>query len=113
MNTEFALAAGLFRHSNLGSGDILEYDWRPTWFAEQKLCRVDMLFIWRGPGGPKQYREEHWQRAYSLEELAAFLSAAGFERWHFYAAYGYHRPGRATDRIYCVAVTPRPQKTGA
>lgn len=103
MNTTLALAARYFAHSNRGSGDKLEYTWTPTWNPQTRICRIDMEFEWRGEGGPEHYREVHFQRAYEIRELRAFLTAAGFKELHFYHAYTFRRPHRWTDRIYVAA----------
>ena len=103
MNTTFALANRLFDHSNRGSGDILEFTWRSQWDPATKICRVDMEFFWRGPGGPKHYTEVHYQRAYEIGELQEMLSRAGFGQQHVYHAYSFRKPSKWTDRIYVAA----------
>ena len=103
MNTTFALANRLFDHSNRGSGDILEFTWRSSWDPATRTCRVDMEFFWRGPGGPKQYTEVHYQRAYEIDELMEMLNRAGFGQRHVYHAYSMRPPTKWTDRIYVAA----------
>ncbi|MBC7289375.1 MAG: class I SAM-dependent methyltransferase [Armatimonadetes bacterium] len=103
MNTAYALANRLFDNSNRGSGDILEYTWRSHWDPATRICRVDMDFFWRGPDGPKQYKEVHYQRAYSEDELVEMLRAAGFGQPYIYHAYTLKPPNKWTDRIYVLA----------
>ncbi|MCD6351448.1 MAG: class I SAM-dependent methyltransferase [Armatimonadetes bacterium] len=103
MNTIFALSAGLFANTNRGTGDVLEYEWRPTYDPASRICRVDMTFVWSGEGGPRRYTEVHYQRGYELRELRELLAQAGFDHVRFYHAYSFRRPHRWTDRIYVVA----------
>lgn len=103
MNTTFALAAGLFAHSNVGSGDRLEYEWVPSYDPATRICRVEMSFVWRGDGGKRRYTEVHYQRAYEIRELRAMLQQAGFEALRFYHAYTLGRPSRWSDRIFVMA----------
>jgi SAM-dependent methyltransferase len=103
MNTRLALAAGLFAHDNRGSGDKLEYQWVPVYNPATRICRVEMRFWWRGEGGPKEYIELHYQRAYEVGELREMLRRAGFDAIHFYHGYSFRHPQRWTDRIFVVA----------
>ncbi|MGD9519247.1 MAG: class I SAM-dependent methyltransferase [Armatimonadota bacterium] len=107
MNTTLALASGLFAHSNRGSGEDLEYEWRPSYNPVTKICKVDMVFFWRGAGGPKKYTEVHYQRAYKIGELRRMLLRAGFGHLRFYHAYSFGKPNPWSDRIFAVASASR------
>lgn len=104
MNTVYALAAGFFAQSNVGSGDLLEFDWRPRWDSATKICRVDMRFWWRDGQHRKAFRETHYQRAYEVDELEEMLTAAGFAQVHIYHAYTFRPPARWSDRIFVLAL---------
>lgn len=103
MNTTYALAAGFFAQSNLGSGDPLEFEWRPRWDSATRICRVDMRFRWRDKLGEKVFYETHYQRAYEVEELREMLAGAGFAQVHAYHAYSFRPPARWSDRIFMLA----------
>ncbi|MCX7600252.1 MAG: class I SAM-dependent methyltransferase [Armatimonadetes bacterium] len=104
MNTTYALAAGFFAQSNLGSGDPLEFEWRPQWDSSTRICRVDMRFCWRDGSREKVFHETHYQRAYEIEEIENMLVAAGFAETHIYHAYSFRPPSRWSDRIFGLAV---------
>lgn len=103
LNTAYALAAGFFAQSNVGSGDPLEFDWRPRWDSATRICRVEMRFCWRDGSREEVFYETHYQRAYEVEELREMLAAAGFARIHPYHAYSFRPPGRWSDRIFVLA----------
>lgn len=104
MNTVYALAAGFFAQSNVGSGDVLEFEWRPQWDSATRICRVDMRFWWRDGQRKKAFRETHYQRAYEVEELEEMLVGAGFAEKHVYHAYTLRPPARWSDRIFVVVL---------
>ncbi len=103
LNTALALRAGLFTQNNLHSASRLKYSWRSHWYPERKLCRIDMWFRWEGAGGRREFREVHYERAYSQREVKQMLAAAGFADVFVYSAYTCHPPGPAADRVFYVA----------
>jgi SAM-dependent methyltransferase len=103
MNTTFALAAGFFASTNVGSAELLEYTWKPSWNPSTKICRIEMNFRWLGDGGPFDFREVHYQRAYEIPELTEMLGRAGFTQIEFYHGYSLNRPTRYSDRIFVAA----------
>ncbi len=103
-NTDFALVNQFFDQDNLGSDDRLRYQWRSEYFADTRLCRVQMRFWFRQDDGTDRIFEEiHWQYAYRSDEVIAMLSQAGFNRITLYKAYTLRPPVRTTDRIFYIA----------
>ena len=103
MNTTFALAAGFFASTNVGSGELLEFTWKPFWDAPTKICRVEMDFKWIGDGGPYEYHEVHYQHAYEIPEVTEMLGRAGFVQTEFYHGYSLNPPNRWSDRFFVAA----------
>ena len=104
LNTELALRSGLFTQNNLRSHSPLKYSWQSHWYPERKLCRIDMWFRWEGPGGPEEFEEVHYQRAYSESEVRQMLAAAGFSEVSTYNGYTFDRPTSESDRVFYVAL---------
>jgi SAM-dependent methyltransferase len=104
LNTERALASGLFTQDNMRSDDPLQYTWEAHWDPKSRICRVDMLYYWNGDGGPKHFRETHYQRAYDNSEVLSMLRMAGFARFESYSAYTFRAVTPLSDRAYYVAV---------
>lgn len=103
MNTPRALSIGLFSQNNLGSPDLLLYSWKAHWFADRRLCRVDMWFNWRGEGKDEIYEETHWQYAYEKSDVLGMLAQAGFVTPSTFDAFSFRPAGKRSDRIYYVA----------
>ncbi len=86
------------------SDDPLQYTWEAHWDPKSRICRVDMLYYWNGDGGPKHFRETHYQRAYDNSEVLSMLRMAGFTRFESYSAYTFRAVTPLSDRAYYVAV---------
>ncbi len=104
MNTEYALAIGLFTQSNLNSDDPLQYSWEAHWNPKTRICKVDMLFYWNGVAGQKHFRETHYQRAYEADEVLSMLRMAGFKAFEVYSAFTFRAVTPRSDRMYFAAL---------
>ncbi len=105
LNTELALRAGLFTQNNLRSREPLKYSWKSYWYPDRRLCRIDMWFCWEGPGGPKEFEEVHYERAYPNAQVEQMLATAGFSEFSTYNGYTFDRPTSESDRVFYVALT--------
>jgi ubiquinone/menaquinone biosynthesis C-methylase UbiE len=104
MNTELAFSTGLFNQSNLGSMKApVIYNWRSSYDSASKICRVHMDFVSRMNGDEKHIEVIHYQRAYSEQEIAEMLTAAGFTVEAAYNAYTFRKPSLQSDRVFFVA----------
>ncbi len=103
LNTERALSIGLFTQDNMHTDEPLQYTWEAHWDAAKRICRVDMLYYYNGEGGPRSFREVHYQRAYDNDEVLAMLHAAGFSRIKAYSAYTFQAVTPRSARVYYVA----------
>ncbi len=107
LNTELALRTGLFTQDNLRSNNPLKYSWRsywyPDWYPDRGICRIDMEFRWEGPGGPQEFEEVHYERAYSQSEIKQMLAGAGFSDITAYNGYTFKPPTARSDRVFYVA----------
>jgi len=103
LNTALALRAGLFTQDNLRGRDPLKYSWKSHWYPDREICRIDMWFRWEGSGGPHEFEEVHYERAYSESEVKHMLAAAGFSAITAYNGYTFKPPTARSDRIFYVA----------
>ena len=107
VNTEYALAEGMFNQSCMRMNEPLRYRWRSRYDAETRLCTVRMDFSYDpGTGVRESFLEVHRQRAYGKDELAQWLRAAGFSDVTIYDAYSTNPPKKRSDRLFYFAVKP-------
>ncbi len=107
VNTEYALAEGMFNQSCTRKGEALHYRWRSRYNSETRLCTVRMNFSYDdGSGVRRAFTEVHRQRAYSKDELTLWLRSAGFSEVTVYDAYSTDPPKKRSDRLFYFAVKP-------
>ena len=108
VNTEYALAEGMFNQSCTRKEEPLHYRWRSRYDPENRLCTVHMRFSYDpGGGGERQtFTEVHRQRAYHKDEILQWLGDAGFARTHVYDAYSLEPPKKRSDRLFYLAIKP-------
>lgn len=103
LNTIRALSTAMFTQASLSGPDPLHYDWRANWDPASRICRVDMWFGYHGPDGLKEFTETHYQRAYTMREVALAVDAAGFRKHKVYDAYHFTPTTPWSDRAFHVA----------
>jgi SAM-dependent methyltransferase len=103
MNTEMALAGGMFDQSNLGSDAPVIYKWRSAYDSISRLCRIHMDYRYNQPGTDKHVDIVHYQRAYETKEIGEMLWCAGFDVLAIYDAYSFREASTRSDRIFFVA----------
>ena len=103
MNTELALAVGLFDQSNLGSKSSLIYNWRSSYDLAARICRVQMDFACRRGAAEERIEVVHYQRAYDLEEIVDMLNSAGLHTLAVYHAYTLRKATGRSDRVFYIA----------
>ncbi len=107
INTEYALAEGMFNQSCTRKGEALHYRWRSRYDPDLRLCTVRMNFSFDdGSGVRRAFTEVHRQRAYGKDDLTGWLRAAGFADVTVYDAYSTDPPKKRSDRLFYFAVKP-------
>lgn len=105
VNTEYALAEGMFNQSCTRKDEPLHYRWRSRYDPATHLCTVRMNFSYDpGTGERQPFVEVHRQRAYPKEELTAWLRQAGFAEIFVYDAYSTDPPRKRSDRLFFCAL---------
>lgn len=108
VNTEYALANGMFNQSCTRRDEALHYRWRSQYNPDSRICTVRMKFEFDpGDGVRQEFTEVHRQRGYSKDELAQWLREAGFTEVSVYDGYTTEAPKKRSDRLFYFAVKPR------
>ena len=103
INTVYALSHRFFDQASLSPEHYPRYVWNSHYDHETRICRVDMMFEVVEDGEPKQFREVHYQRGHSIEELTQWLIDGGMEVVDIFHAYRFRKPTRRSDRVFFVA----------
>lgn len=103
LNTIRALSTEMFTQASLTGPDPLHYDWHAYWNPQTRICRVEMWFEYREGDEVREFRETHYQRAYTSREVTSALEDAGFRKLKAYHAYRFAPVTPWTDRAYYVA----------
>jgi len=103
MNTELALAGGLFDQNNIGSRGPVLYTWKSSYEPGSRICRIDMKFLNKRGGTTEEVKMVHYQRAYDNEEVSQMLHAAGLDTQAVYHAYSFRPATSKSDRVFFVA----------
>ncbi len=110
LNSELALRENLFDQDNLSVDEEktpIYYFWRSQYYESERLCRVDMWFAVKDERGDwLRFKEVHWQRAYSIEEVREMAEKAGWEWVKVLDAYTYRPPHEESERWYFVLRKP-------
>lgn len=78
--------------------------WDNYYDEEEKVNEYQLsLFVKGEDNRYDKYVEEHFQRAYSLEEIKEALKDAGLEFLKAYTAFSKDEPKSETDRLYIIA----------
>ena len=105
LNTEYALAMGMFNQSSARKGEPLHYRWRSRYDPETRLCTVSMRFSYDPGDGDRQvFHETHRQRAYHKDEITGWLRDAGFSSVSVYDSYTTEPAKKRSDRLFFVAL---------
>lgn len=103
MNTPYALEMEMFTQNNLKSRGEPKYSWVSHYNPLERLTTVDMTFYVKRGNTRETVTETHYQRAYTLPEIAEMLRATGFSVRETYEAFTFRRPNAGADRAYFVA----------
>lgn len=105
LNTEYALAQGMFTQDNIGGADPLQYDWKSRYDPQTRLCTIEMDFSYDPGDGPRlSFTETHRQRAYLKDEILEMLRVAGFGSLFVYDGYSLAPPKKRSDRLFYLAI---------
>ncbi|MCX8053764.1 MAG: class I SAM-dependent methyltransferase, partial [Armatimonadetes bacterium] len=103
VNTIYALSHRFFDQASLAPGIYPRYIWNSHYDPDTRICRIDMLFEVLENGVTRQFKEVHYQRGHSIEELTQWLIDGGFEVVDILHAYKFRKPTRRSDRVFFVA----------
>lgn len=106
----FDLKTGYFFEEIMGDATLAEtgedasYIWENEYDRENDINRYDLTIFQKGEDGRfDRYEETHYQKAYTLEEIKAMITAAGMLFVTAYDALTKNAPGEDSERIYIIA----------
>jgi len=76
--------------------------WQNYWDAKTRTTEITLDFFFDENGAYTRQTERFAERAYTPEELAAWLNKAGFAVEHIYEELTEQPPGDTAERIFCV-----------
>jgi ubiquinone/menaquinone biosynthesis C-methylase UbiE len=107
LNTEYAFKQGMFNQKSNPLDGPLKYEWKSIYDEGTKLCTVFMNFKFKPKRKPSMaFKEIHYQRAYSTDEITSMLEEAGFINVSVYDAYTLFPAKGRSDRLFFTAATP-------
>ena len=84
-------------------GDIF-YTWTNNFCEEERIGEFYLTFFVKEKNGYyKRFDEEHIQKAYTVEEIIAFLKKAGFSKIDAFASFTFIPPKDTSQRICFIA----------
>lgn len=107
LNTEYKYREILGRSTIAEERENSSFIWENDYDEETRINEYDLtLFIQEGEkdaGLHRKYKETHYQRAYSLDEVKNAIEQAGMNFIAVYDAFTKKKPGKESERIYVVA----------
>ncbi len=87
--------------------DGLAVLWQNSLNRETHVLTMDVTFFVRDDDGRyRRFREQHHQRAHSIEEIKEWLELAGFTDIHIYGEMTHQTPSKESIRIHYTAQKP-------
>lgn len=109
-NTEYKYKELLGNTTIAENREECSFIWDNYYYEEERINEYELsLFIKdrklseKGQGIYRKYKETHFQRAYSLEEMRNLLQAAGLKYLGAYDSAAFEAPGAKSERIYVTA----------
>ena len=104
LNTEYKYRELLGDSTIAEDREDCSFIWDNQYDQEEKVNIYDLsLFVKEEGELYRKYHETHYQRAYSLEQVKAAITAAGMEFVAAYDAFTENEPGAESERIYVIA----------
>lgn len=83
------------------------YFWQNHYSQGKRIVQMDLTFFVQEPDGRyARFCETHYQRAHTIEELLAWLRAAGFAQVEVFGEKGLLKPEPDAHRIHFCAIRP-------
>lgn len=80
------------------------YTWENSYFPKERINQYDLTIFAKVPKSNlfERFTETHHQRAYHLQEMIDFITAAGLEYVTAYDAFTFKEPHKESERIYII-----------
>lgn len=77
INSEYKLEKILGNNVFYSIDDDIAYIWQNSFSKKKRICTFDLTFFVRSGMSYNRFDESHYEKAYNIEELEGYLSAAG------------------------------------
>lgn len=114
LNTEYKYREILGQSTIAEDREDSSFIWENNYDETDRINEYDLTLFIRterghtdtgcsGEGLYRKYKESHYQRAYSLDEVRLAIEEAGMETIAFYDAFTKSAPGESSERVYVIA----------
>lgn len=104
MNSQYKLEHIIGNNTFTYDSDTVYYVWENEYNAASRLCDFYLTFFAaKEDGAYSRFDEHHIQRAYTQEEITAYLKKAGFSKVQSFEAYGFDKPNPVSERLIYIA----------
>lgn len=114
LNTEYKYKEILGQSTIAEDREDSSFIWENNYDETDRINEYDLTLFIRterghtdtgcsGEGLYRKYKESHYQRAYSLDEVRLAIEEAGMENIAFYDAFTKSAPGENSERVYVIA----------
>ena len=85
------------------SSDIdVAYIWQNSFDKAKSISRFDLTFFVGSDDGYTRFDEEHYERAYDIDEMKKMIISAGLELCPVYREFDFKPPVKSTERIFFI-----------
>lgn len=98
INSSYKLREIIGENTFVEDREDIFYSWE-NYQLEDKIVQFYINFFVKDGENYKRFIEEHYERAYEIEEILSALRASGFENINYYKAFGFDQVDESTERI--------------
>ncbi|MCD8048155.1 MAG: class I SAM-dependent methyltransferase [Clostridia bacterium] len=103
MNSEYKLKYVLGDNTYVSDGEDIFYSWQNSFDARSRICTFYLTFFEKAGDMYRRFDEEHYERAYSVEEVKGALEKAGLEFVGAFDDLSFDAANKESERIFYIA----------
>lgn len=84
----------------------ISYIWQNSYDKAKSICRFDLTFFIASGDVYRRFDEEHYERAYDVDEMGKIIISAGLELCSVYREFDFKPPVKSTERIFFTCRKP-------
>lgn len=102
INTRFKLENIIGNNTFVLENEEAFCAWQNEYDKKRKMCDFYLTFFCKENGAYTKFYEEHTERAYETDEIAALGEKAGLRVLNVYDAFGFEKPKKNSERVFFV-----------